>query len=578
MSDSNRVAVRIVEELVPGVTPANPKFQAQRITSASALGFTPETIESEELRDDAQVSDLIFVGGEAGGELPFEVAHESQDSWLPGLLRSAYQKREERRNDRGATQITAVDGDGDAFTITNTVTTGSITVDFAASGSSITRASGSFLADGFAPGMAVLVSGAEDVGNNDVFILATVSALVMTVYGTLSDETGDTGVTISQVFAEGDIVRAEGFNSANDGFHVVDSGATATSVPVASDLVDQDPVPSTATLHKVGVVCPADDVDATAAVSGVASLTSSTFDFRTLALEPGDSLKLRGFDGNPANDAFVRVKSIAENLLEIDHLPAGWDADQPSGSVELYVGVRLKNGTTKRAYSVEEEFGDHDPVTFNYTRGMQPGTATLFGGGAAEVVTGTVTFLGRDQEYTDANTTPKTATAKRPALAEATGRITGAVTLGAGTHPVMNTSSDVARIGRGGAAIDGVNLVLEATLEIENNLRPKRAWGVVGAADVGMGRFSASGTLNTYFDDRTIVESITKNEETSLDFLFTDSAQHALAYDLPRVKYREGTPDVPGVDTDSVANLTYQALVHRVLGYTLKVTKFHGVR
>src|SRR5690606_6889867 len=108
--------------------------------------------------------------------------------------------------------------------------------DFAASGSSITRASGSFLADGFAPGMAVLISGAEDAGNNDTFVIATVSDLVMTVFGTLEDEAADAGVTISQVFAEGDIVRAEGFGSANDGFHVVDSGATATSVPVTSDL------------------------------------------------------------------------------------------------------------------------------------------------------------------------------------------------------------------------------------------------------------------------------------------------------------------------------------------------------
>src|SRR5690606_13003758 len=183
----------------------------------------------------------------------------------------------------------------------------------------------------------------------------------------------------SQVFAEGDIVRAEGFGSANDGFHYVDAGSTPTSVAITQDttLVTQASIPASATLHKVGVRAAAGDIAATAAVGAVATLTSTLLDFRTLALEPGDSLKLRGFDGNPANDAFVRVVSVAANVLEIDHLPAGWAADAPAGSVELYVGVRLKNGTTKRSYTVEEEFGDHDPVTFSYTRGMQPGTATL---------------------------------------------------------------------------------------------------------------------------------------------------------------------------------------------------------
>ena len=75
-----------------------------------------------------------------------------------------------------------------------------ITVTFAAvSGGSdtITRASGSFLDDGFRPGMSITISNAVDAGNNATFTIASVTDTVITVdaQDSLSDETSD-AVTI----------------------------------------------------------------------------------------------------------------------------------------------------------------------------------------------------------------------------------------------------------------------------------------------------------------------------------------------------------------------------------------------
>ena len=65
MSDTNRVAIRIVEESTFGTTPSSPAFQELRVTSGN-VGYTPTTVTSNEMRSDRQVTDLILVGAEAG--------------------------------------------------------------------------------------------------------------------------------------------------------------------------------------------------------------------------------------------------------------------------------------------------------------------------------------------------------------------------------------------------------------------------------------------------------------------------------------------------------------------------------
>ena len=72
------------------------------------------------------------------------------------------------------------------------------TVDFAASGRTITRASGDWALDGFVDGARVEISNAVDAGNNGSFLIDTVTATVITLAAgeTLVDETGDV-VTIT---------------------------------------------------------------------------------------------------------------------------------------------------------------------------------------------------------------------------------------------------------------------------------------------------------------------------------------------------------------------------------------------
>jgi len=77
-------------------------------------------------------------------------------------------------------------------------TTGAITVDFNATANTITRASGSFVTDGFVVGGTLAISGAADAANNSATpVITDVSALVLTVDDIPADEVGDADVTIS---------------------------------------------------------------------------------------------------------------------------------------------------------------------------------------------------------------------------------------------------------------------------------------------------------------------------------------------------------------------------------------------
>lgn len=72
------------------------------------------------------------------------------------------------------------------------------TVDFAAAGRTITRSVGSFIDDGFLPGGQIEVQDAVDGANNDLFLIDSVTASVITLDAseTIVDETADT-VTIT---------------------------------------------------------------------------------------------------------------------------------------------------------------------------------------------------------------------------------------------------------------------------------------------------------------------------------------------------------------------------------------------
>jgi len=88
-SDSNRVGVRYIAEASFAVQPTGPNMQELNFTSES-FKSNVNTVTSDTIRSDRNVSDITQVGGGAGGDVGFELRYGDIDTLLAGALQGAW--------------------------------------------------------------------------------------------------------------------------------------------------------------------------------------------------------------------------------------------------------------------------------------------------------------------------------------------------------------------------------------------------------------------------------------------------------------------------------------------------------
>jgi len=485
MSDTNRVGLGIVEESTLGTAPASPAIEGLRITNAPSLAFEPNTVVSDEIRADRQITDLILVGAEAGGEVGFELSFGALDTVLGGALQNTFTELAHR--------------EGRPAEITS-------------------------------------------VAANDM---------------TVVDTTGGGGLA----FAEGMLIRNRNFGeTANNGEFRVEALSDATSIIYTGFVLEATP-PANASVRQIGCQGVSGDIGAVAGATN--TLTSSTLDFTAMGIIAGMYVKIDSTTGangfaTAANNDWVKVASVTANEIVLSEVPSGWATDAGAGqTIALYYGDVLINGTTLRTFTLEEQFTDHSPVSYQQFNGQGVNTLGL-SAASQSIVTATAGFFGTTAALT-------------------TTRFAGATDIAAPTNTVLNSSSNVARIARGGVPISGANFVLEASIDINNNLRRLPAVGFLGAIDIGSGEFSVTGNLSTYFDDISIAQDVISNSETSFNLIFQDDVDQVAVFDLPRIKFSSGSPEVPGKNQDVTIPLEYQAIRDPALGYTMAVQRLYFV-
>lgn len=85
MTDSSQTRLAYIAESTYGATPSTPTFLEARFVSES-LNANRETVTSNEIRADRNVSDVIQVSQNAGGSVEFELSYGSFDDWLESLM------------------------------------------------------------------------------------------------------------------------------------------------------------------------------------------------------------------------------------------------------------------------------------------------------------------------------------------------------------------------------------------------------------------------------------------------------------------------------------------------------------
>lgn len=88
MADANYASIGFIKELTWGTMPVSPRLKALRITGEDLM-HEKETIQSQEVRADRQVADLVEVGVQASGGFEFELSFGSFAPFLEAALFAA---------------------------------------------------------------------------------------------------------------------------------------------------------------------------------------------------------------------------------------------------------------------------------------------------------------------------------------------------------------------------------------------------------------------------------------------------------------------------------------------------------
>jgi hypothetical protein len=397
--------------------------------------------------------------------------------------------------------------------------------------------------------------------SNDPAVINTGSG---TPISALSATTATVTTPLGSAFVAGMLVLTGGFTApANNALlaTVASSSATTVVFPASTFTVDAAPA-SGAFLRVVGFSGASGDLVAVA--SGANGITSTILDFTTLGISIGEWVKIG--DGDHAGDAltitpacngFCRVSAVAAHKLSFDRVPVGWAADAGTGiTLRVFTGDFLINASTKRSNTIERQYLDHSPVDYEYLLGMTLNTLAV-DAKAQAIATYTKNYIGKSAAITST-------------------RASGATDVAAPTYGVLNTSTNVGRIGFDGSTITGPNFVLAAAFNINNNIRAQQAIGSIGAVGTGNGEFTVTGTLTTYFGDASIYNKIINNTLTSFDMRMgrSDGNRESYLFDFPSIKFSGGAPSVSGKNTDVTIPAAFTAIMDASKQYTLSVGRF----
>lgn len=196
MANGDLFQMTYVPESTYGTTPAAGSWKTLRLVS-DGITAEPETTISEEIAGvNVGPADLLFLGLTVGGDNSIEFSADTYDDFLEACL-------------------------GGTWAAAASITTAAVQIDVDATAKTWTRASGSFITDGYVVGMDVTGAGFANGANNATFQVTGVTATVLTFAGatTFVTETGsgdETVVSAVDVLVAGTTKRSftfEGYQS-----------------------------------------------------------------------------------------------------------------------------------------------------------------------------------------------------------------------------------------------------------------------------------------------------------------------------------------------------------------------------
>lgn len=384
-----------------------------------------------------------------------------------------------------------------------------------------------------------------------------------------------TGYTVASggALPAGTLVYARGFKTpANNGYKVVGSSSTGTEVKVSGLTAEASP-PSNAILEVCGVRGGAGDFE----IDSDGNLISTTLDFTTLGLTPGQAIYVGGQSTanqffNTANKGFARARVIAANKITLDKKSTVFVADDGTStgsggsdkSIDILFGRFVRNVSVvdadylERSYQFEATYEDLISVGtdgYEYAKGNYANQLD-FDLPITNKATMTFAFVGTDTPIPTSTRATNAASAKAPLRTTA-----------------FNTSADVARLRITKYDETGLTTDFKSLkLTINNNVSPEKVIGVLGARYLNTGIFDIAVEADVLFTNADVVTAVRNNETVTMDFSVRND-DGAIFVDIPSMTLGSGAKDFPVNQTVSLKT-TAQAFLDNTFGTSIGVSTF----
>lgn len=212
-----------------------------------------------------------------------------------------------------------------------------------------------------------------------------------------------------------------------------------------------------------------------------------------------------------------------------------WDTDE------------LKSGTTRRSFTIERKFNDLATPEYHRHTGCEFNSMAV-SVAPNQMATATFTIVGKDLEV---------------ATAEVAG---SSYSADAGNTPFDSFTGSITE---GGSAIATVTAI---EFTIENGIEPLFSVGSDTTNRPSIGKSRVTGSLTTYFDSKALYEKFINETESEIVLTLTDVDGNDYQFDIPRVKYNSGQPDVSGEGAVTIS-MDFVALYNDADGSQLVITR-----
>ncbi len=280
-------------------------------------------------------------------------------------------------------------------------------------------------------------------------------------------------------------------------------------------------------------------------------LGSVTTDLTAQSWVVGQFLKIEGF--SVAGTFYAQIVSIdAADSITIQ--PTSDVATEAAGDDVTVTPLNyVRNGTTKKHYTIQKEFSDLVTPEYLNLTGCRVGSWTL------ELATGSIlttsfTVMAKDAQMTESQFGSATENA-------------------ANTNAVLNAVDNIAAIVFDGDPGGSTFYFNSLSLTVGNHLRRQEALGTLGLIGVEPGRIALTGSIELYFENSALYDKFRAATTFSLSFLAQDAAGNTYVVTIPRAKYTSMEIVAGGLDQDIFASAEFEGLVNTAGTYQIQVSR-----